>query len=222
MDKFNITKEELVDLLGKAFDKGWEGYLDLKESAVTELAEEFVGQHLIPKENASKKSIENPYYVDNRGQYENPYYVDNRGQYEPSSGYVAAWAPNYANSFSYASEPQSLYTIQNGRIVANSVSIRGVFEPGVSVPANGNWVVNPITSPSWNNWENTWDSETSEPGESESEPVPPEPPPPEPLPEMPPEPQMPPEPLPEPTNRYSYYIQGLDEEIDIQYNPDID
>jgi len=41
----NITAEELTELLGQAFDKGWVGYKDLRESLVEAMVEEFEKSH---------------------------------------------------------------------------------------------------------------------------------------------------------------------------------
>jgi len=43
----NITAEELTELLGQAFDKGWTGYKDLRESLVESMVEEFKKNHKV-------------------------------------------------------------------------------------------------------------------------------------------------------------------------------
>ena len=46
MSDIFIKKEELIKLLGKAFDKGWSGYYDLKDAVVDEIIEECIKEQI--------------------------------------------------------------------------------------------------------------------------------------------------------------------------------
>jgi hypothetical protein len=45
MDNLKITKQELLDILAQAFDKGWSGYLDLKETVILGIVDNFIINH---------------------------------------------------------------------------------------------------------------------------------------------------------------------------------
>lgn len=44
---FKITKQDLAKLLSVAFEKGWRGYLDLKEAIIDEIVDKFAEEHKV-------------------------------------------------------------------------------------------------------------------------------------------------------------------------------
>lgn len=53
-DNLNIKKSDLLIVLQKAFDEGWNGYKDLKDSVVENLYNELYEKRLVIVEDASR------------------------------------------------------------------------------------------------------------------------------------------------------------------------
>ena len=66
MKKYELTEEEILELLDKAYELGWGGYKDLKEPTINTLFEEFAQDHP-PLKEISMPTIVNDGVVWNGG-----------------------------------------------------------------------------------------------------------------------------------------------------------